>query len=75
MWRDQPISQRNKTTERAVGVGIGGDREGGGVGQNLKRGSGGLGNIGGDLHKIVGGVRTPLPTMVWYFLLSDVSMI
>ena len=56
MWRDHPICQRNKTTERAVKVGIGGDREGGGVGQNLKRGSGGLGNIGGDLHKIVGGL-------------------
>ena len=29
MWRDQPFSQRNKTTKRAVweGVGVGNDRE------------------------------------------------
>ena len=27
MWRDHSISQRNKTTERTVGVEIGGDRE------------------------------------------------
>ena len=27
IWRDHPFSQRNKTTERAVGVGVGGDRE------------------------------------------------
>ena len=37
MWRDHPFGQRNKTTERAVGVGVGGDR-GGGIGQNLKKG-------------------------------------
>ena len=41
MWRDHPFSQRNKTTERAVGVGVGGNKEegggGGGVGQNLKK--------------------------------------
>ena len=38
MWRDHPFSQKNKTTKRAVGVGVGGDREGGGrVGQNLKK--------------------------------------
>ena len=30
MWWDHPFSQRNKTTERTVGVGVGGDREGGG---------------------------------------------
>ena len=26
MWCDHPFSQRNNTTERAVGVGFGGDR-------------------------------------------------
>ena len=36
MWRDHPFSQRNKTTERALGVGVGGDRKRGGGGQNLK---------------------------------------
>ena len=41
MWRDHPLSQENKTTERAVGVGIGGNRERGEVGQR------GLVNIGG----------------------------
>ena len=42
MWRDHPFSQRNRTTEKTVGVGFGGDRKvgGGEVGQNLKRGSG-----------------------------------
>ena len=28
MWCNHSFSQRNKTTERAVGVGIGGDRAG-----------------------------------------------
>ena len=37
MWCDHPFSQKNKTIERAVGVGVGGDRERG-VGQNLKKG-------------------------------------
>ena len=27
MWHDQPFSQRNRTMEKTVGVGIGGDRE------------------------------------------------
>ena len=27
MWRDHAFSQRNKTTERAVGVSVGGDME------------------------------------------------
>ena len=31
MWRDHPFSQRNITTEGAVGVGVGGDREVGGI--------------------------------------------
>ena len=62
MWRDHPFSQKNRTTERTVGVGVGGDREvcvcvcvcergGGVVGKNLKRqykgGGGGLHKIGG----------------------------
>ena len=39
MWHDHSFSQRNKTTERAVGLGVGADREGreeGGV-QILKK--------------------------------------
>ena len=44
MWRDHPFSQRNRTTERTVGVGVGSDREVWGrvgvVGQNLKKGGG-----------------------------------
>ena len=43
MWRDHPFSQRDKTTERAVGLEVGGDRERG-VGQIWK---GGIGNMGG----------------------------
>ena len=54
VWRDQPISQRNTTTVRAVGVG--GDRKvGDGGGQILKKG---VGNVRGALHKITG--LTPL---------------
>ena len=38
MWRDHPFSQKKKTTERAVGVGVEGEREGGGGGvRNLKK--------------------------------------
>ena len=44
MWRDHPFSQRNKTAERAVGVGVGDDREK--FGQNLEKG--GVGNIRGS---------------------------
>ena len=29
MWRDHPFSQRSKTTERVVGLGVVGNREGG----------------------------------------------
>ena len=38
MWPDYRFSQRNKTIERAMEVRVGGDREGGEVGQNLKKG-------------------------------------
>ena len=40
MWHDQPFSQRNMTTDKTVGAGVGGDREVGmGVcGQNFKEG-------------------------------------
>ena len=31
---DNPFSQRNRKTERTVGVGVGGDKK---VGQNLKK--------------------------------------
>ena len=31
MWHDHPFSQRNRTTERTVRVGFGGDREVGGL--------------------------------------------
>ena len=50
MWHDHPISQRNRTTERTVGVGVGSDRDigdGGGLGENLKKGGRGVGNKGG----------------------------
>ena len=50
MWQsDHPFNQSNKTTERAVGVGVGGDREEGWTLQiNLKRGGGwGLHKTGG----------------------------
>ena len=46
MWREHPFSQRNMTTEWAVGVGVGGNRElgGEGLGKIWKKG---VGNIGG----------------------------
>ena len=40
MWHDHPLSQGNMTTERTMGLGVGGDNkmEGGGGGrQNLKK--------------------------------------
>ena len=40
MWRNHSFSQRNKTIERAVGVGVGGDRRRG-VRKNLKKKTGG----------------------------------
>ena len=45
MWHSHLFIQRNKTTERAMWLGGGSDREGWGrVGQSLKKG--GVGNIG-----------------------------
>ena len=44
-WHNHPFSQRNKTTERAVGLGVGGNKERG-VGYILKKGGLGLG-LGG----------------------------
>ena len=32
MWCDHPFSERNKTAERTVGLGVGGDRQVGGGG-------------------------------------------
>ena len=37
IWCDHPLSQRNKTIERAVGIGVGGDRDRGEGEQNLKK--------------------------------------
>ena len=62
MWHDHSFSQRNRTTERTVGVAVRGGRVvgmGRVVGQNLKKE--GVDNMG-DLHK-TGGVSTFLPTM------------
>ena len=44
MWRNNPFSQRNKTIERAVGVGVGGDRGGW---TKFEKGEE-VGNIGGS---------------------------
>ena len=61
MRHNHSFSQRNNATEKAMGVGVGGDREErGGVGQNLKKGEQA---IQGRFHKI-GWVRTPLPSMI-----------
>ena len=47
MWCNHPFSQKNKTTERAVGVGVGDDREGGGGGRGwTKFEKGEVANIG-----------------------------
>ena len=49
MWCYHPFSQRNKTTERTVGVGVGGNRERGGGWTKFQRGE--VGNIGGGVFK------------------------
>ena len=52
MCCDHPFSQRNRKTERTVGVGVGGDKEVWGLDKTWKGGSGK--QYRGDLHKIVG---------------------
>ena len=37
MWPNHPFSHRNRTMERTVGVGVGGDREWGGGGGLQKK--------------------------------------
>ena len=51
MWHDHPFSQRNKTTERALGLWVGGNRKGGWT--QFKKGGR---QYRWDLHEI-GGVR------------------
>ena len=46
MWRDHTFSQRNKTTERVVGVGVGDNRAGRRDWTKFEKGRG-VGNIGG----------------------------
>ena len=51
MWRDHPFSQRNRTTERTVGLGFESDKEVGGDGgikQNFKKGVDNIGGMGLD---------------------------
>ena len=49
MWHNHPFSQRNKTTERAVGVGVGGKREWGGDWTKFEKGGQVIvGNIAGS---------------------------
>ena len=50
MWHDHPFSQRNKTTERALGLWVGGNRKGGWT-QFEKGGR----QYRWDLHEIGGG--------------------
>ena len=47
MWCDHPFSQRNRTTERTVWVGVAGNREveGGGNWTKFEKRGGGIGNI------------------------------
>ena len=51
MWRDHPFNQRNMTTERAVRLGVVGDREvGAGVDKIIKK----RGGVDNGLNKIAG---------------------
>ena len=54
LWCNHPFGQRNKATERAVRVGVGGNRGGGWT--KFEKGGrvGNMGWGGGGLHKIVG---------------------
>ena len=51
MWHDQPFSQRNMTTGKAMGAGVGGDREVrlGVVWTKFEKWVRGVGNIGGGV--------------------------
>ena len=52
MWRDHLFSQRNRTVERTVGVGVEDDRKGGGgLGWTKFEKKGGVDNIGGVFIK------------------------
>ena len=63
MWRDHPFSQRNRTTERTVGMEVGGDRDvGRGGWTTFEKGDGRVGKQYGGIF-IKREVRTPLPTM------------
>ena len=63
MWRNHPFSQRNKTTERELGLGVGGGREWGAGGTKLKRARGRQYMRG--FHEIGEGGLTPVPTMTF----------
>ena len=50
MWRDHPFNQSNMTAERALGLGVAGDREvGAGVDKIIKKGG-----VDNGLNKIAG---------------------
>ena len=54
MWRDHPFSQRNRATEKTVGVGFGGDRKVGGGWTKFEK---------GEWRNIGGGISTPMSTI------------
>ena len=54
MWRDHPFSQRNRTTEKTVGVGFGGDRKVRGGWTKSEK---------GEWRNIGGGISTPMSTI------------
>ena len=55
MWHDHPSSQRNRTTEKTVGVGFGGDRKvGGGGWTKFEK---------GEWRNIGGGISTTMSTI------------
>ena len=61
MWRDHPFNQRSKTTERAVGVGMGVHRRDGRldkVGKGGRQYKGGLQKIGGYDFSANYGIRS-----------------
>ena len=45
MWHDHPLSERNKTTEREMGVVVGGGRERRGWTKFEKEGVGNIGRV------------------------------